>query len=152
MEYTITYRKDARIQWYRCQVDPKLMTELMRCSDYQGFRQALGHLGLWFVTGTLAYLAFRQITSANWMWSVPVLLAALFVHGTVGSFLGGTACHELSHKTPFKTKSINEFFLVVFAFFGWWDQVWFRPATSAITRSPYTMITTARWCCRKSFR
>jgi len=55
-------------------------------------------------------------------------MAALFAHGTVGSFLGGTACHELSHKTPFKTKSVNEFFLKVFAFFGWWDQVWFRPS------------------------
>ncbi len=126
--YPETFRKDTKIRWYRCQVDPKVMSELMKCSDFQGFRQALGHLGMWCVTGTLAYLAFRQITHANWMWSVPVLLAALFAHGTVGSFLSGTACHELSHKTPFKTKSINEFFLKVFAFLGWWDQVWFRPS------------------------
>jgi len=104
------------------------MSELMRCSDYEGFRQALGHLGLWCVTGTLAYLAFRNVTGANAMWSVPLLLGALFAHGTVGAFLGGTACHELSHKTPFKTKSINDFFLKVFAFLAWWDQVWFRPS------------------------
>ncbi|MEI6083078.1 MAG: fatty acid desaturase [Verrucomicrobiota bacterium] len=122
------YRKDAKINWYRCRVDPQVMNKLMQCSDWQGFRQAGGHLALWITTGVLAYLAFRNITGANWYWSVPVLLAALFVHGTVGAFLGGTACHELSHKTPFKTKSINELFLKVFAFFGWWDQVWFRPS------------------------
>ena len=128
MDNPAKFNKDAKINWYRCKVDPQLMSELMQCSDWQGFRQAGGHFGLWCLTGTLAYLAFRQITLANGLWSVPVLLAALFVHGTVGGFLGGTACHELSHKTPFKTKSINEFFLKVFAFFGWWDQVWFRPS------------------------
>jgi fatty acid desaturase len=122
------FQKDRKINWYRSRIDPQVMSALMQYSDAQGFRQALGHLGLWFATGTLAYLAFRHITTANWWWSVPLLLAALFAHGTVGSFLGGTACHELSHKTPFKTKSINEFFLKVFAFFGWWDQVWFRPS------------------------
>ena len=123
-----SFRSGARINWYRSPVDPQVMKELMRCSDWQGFRQAGCHLGLWFVTGTLAYLAFCHITAANWSVTLPLLLAALFVHGTVGSFLGGTACHELSHKTPFKTKSINDFFLKLFAFFGWWDQVWFRPS------------------------
>ncbi len=122
------FQKDRKINWYRCQVDPRLMNELMRCSDLRGFLQAGGHLGLWFTTGILAYLAFRNITGDNWPWAVPVTLAALFAHGTVGSFLGGTACHELSHKTPFKTKSINEAFLKLFAFFGWWDHVWFRPS------------------------
>jgi hypothetical protein len=38
-----TFRKDAKIQWYRCQVDPKLTGELMKCSDFEGFKQALGH-------------------------------------------------------------------------------------------------------------
>jgi len=128
MENPPKYLKNAKINWYRCKVDPEVMSKLMQCSDFHGYRQSLGHLGLWFVTGTLAYMAFAQIDRADWIWSVPLLLAALFVHGTVGSFLGGTACHELSHKTPFKNKSANEFFLKVFAFFGWWDQVWFRPS------------------------
>ena len=128
METPLRYRKTAKINWYRCQVDPQVMTRLMQCSDFHGFRQALSHLGLWCVTGTLAYLAFGNVTVHNWTWAVPLLLAALFAHGTIGSFLSGTACHELSHKTPFKTKSINEFFLRVFAFLGWTDQVWFRPS------------------------
>ena len=128
MESPVTYQKNSKINWYRCQIDPRVMSELMRCSDFHGLRQVLLHLGLWIATGTLAYMAFLNITRANWIWSVPVLLVALFAHGTVGSFLGGVACHEMSHKTPFKTKSINEFFLRIFAFLGWWDQVWFRPS------------------------
>jgi fatty acid desaturase len=128
VEKACPFRKDAKIQWYRCEVDPKLMSELMKCSDWHGYRQAAGHFGLWLLTGTLAYLNFTNVHVSNWYWSVPLLLASLFVHGTVGSFLGGTACHELGHKTPFKNKAVNDFFLKLFAFFGWWDQVWFRPS------------------------
>ncbi|MCG3149389.1 MAG: hypothetical protein PCFJNLEI_02850 [Verrucomicrobiae bacterium] len=123
-----TFKKDAKINWYRSQVDPQAMRELMQCRDWPGYRQALGHLGLWTVTGSLAYIAFRQIHAHTWWWAVPLLLVTLFAHGTVGTFLGGTACHELSHKTPFKTKTVNEIFLKVFAFLGWWDPVWFRPS------------------------
>ena len=123
-----TFKKDAKIIWYRSKVDPKVMSELMQCSDARGFLQAGGHFGLWVVTGCLSYAAFRNIHISNWWWSVPVLLAALFAHGTIGTFLGGAACHEMSHKTPFRTKSINEFFLKLYAFVSWWDQVWFRPS------------------------
>jgi len=123
-----SFKKDAKINWYRCRVDPQVMSELMQCSDLQGFRQAGGQLALWLLTGCLSYAAFRNIHVANWWWSGPLLLVALFAHGTVGSFVGGAACHELSHKTPFKTKSINEFFRKVHAFLGWFDQVWYRPS------------------------
>ncbi len=127
-EPAVKFRKEAKIQWYRSKVDPKVMSELMKCNDAKALGQSLGHFGLWLCTGTLAYLAFANIHRENWYWAVPLLLAALFAHGTVGGFLGGTACHELGHKTPFKTKALNEFFLKIFAFFSWWDQVWFRPS------------------------
>ena len=59
---------------------------------------------------------------------MPLLLLALFVHGTVCTFMGGASCHELMHRIPFKTSAFNEFFLRAFAFFGRWDYVWFRPS------------------------
>jgi fatty acid desaturase len=62
----------------------------------------------------------------NWTWGVPLLLLALFVHGTFSIFFGGTACHELCHKTPFKTAFWNEFFLKVYAFLSWFDPVAYR--------------------------
>ena len=122
------YRKDKTIRWYRSPVDPTVMKELVKRSDWQGLRQALGHLGLCVLTGSLAYLAFLQVSGDTWVWTLPVLLVALFAHGTVCSFLGGPACHELMHRTPFKTKGLNEFFLRIFSFLGWWDHVWFRPS------------------------
>ncbi|MEM7028966.1 MAG: fatty acid desaturase [Chloroflexota bacterium] len=122
------YRKDKKIRWYRCRIDSAVMRELTKRSDLQGFRQSLGHLGLCLATGVVSYLIFQQVTTNNWAWTVPLLLLALFAHGTVCTFLGGVACHELMHRTPFKTKVLNEFFLRVFAFFGWWDHVWFRPS------------------------
>ncbi|MDA0578533.1 MAG: fatty acid desaturase [Verrucomicrobia bacterium] len=128
MDSTISFRDDANISWYRIPVDRQLMKTLMRRSDWQGLRQALGHLGLFALTGTLAYQAFLQVSTATWYWSVPLLLAALFAHGTVGSFTGGTACHELSHGTPFKNHKCNNFFLRVFAFLSYWDHIWFEPS------------------------
>lgn len=125
---TTTFRDDANINWYRTKVDRTVMRPLMQRSDWQGLGQSLGHLGLFALTGTLAYLAFLQVHAATWTWSVPLLLVALFAHGTVGSFLGGTACHELSHGTPFKSPRLNAFFLHVFAFLSYWDHVWFEPS------------------------
>ena len=123
-----TYSKDVRINWYRTPVEKQKMRALLKRSDLQGLKQSLGHLGLWVVTGTLAYTAFLHMNAANAWWTFPLLLAALFAHGTVGSFFGGTACHELCHTTPFRSKALNAFFLRVFAFLGWWDQVWFQPS------------------------
>ncbi len=122
------FRSDAKIKWYRSKVDPTLMSELLQKNDFQGFRHSLGHLALFFTTGMLAYFTFRQIHVSNWIWTVPLLLLALFIHGTFTTFLGGHTCHELGHRTPFKTKAWNDFFLKIFAFIGWWDYVWFRPS------------------------
>ncbi|MEM7531290.1 MAG: fatty acid desaturase [Chloroflexota bacterium] len=123
-----TYQKNTKIRWYRCKIDPAVMKELTRRSDWHGWRQSLGHLGLCVATGTTAYMIFLQMNSSNWYWWLLPLYMALFAHGTVCTFLGGTACHELMHRTPFKTKRLNDFFLRIFAFFGWWDHVWFRPS------------------------
>lgn len=118
--------EEVRINWYRCKVDRRLMSELMRKSDARAFAQVLPQLGLYAVTATLAWLAFRHVSAANWAWSVPLLLLALFVHGTFTRFFGGTACHELSHKTPFRTPFWNDFFLAVYAFLSWFDPVAYR--------------------------
>merc|ERR1719450_1070851 len=45
-------------------------------------------------------------------------LVALFIHGTMATFFTAPH-HEMCHKTVFKTKWLNEFFLVIFAFLGW---------------------------------
>jgi len=103
------------------------MSELMKTSDLRGFAQVIPQFALFFTTGTLAYLAYANIHATNWTWAVPLLLLALFVHGTFSCFMGGAGpLHELSHKTPFRTKALNEFFLKLYSFFSWSDYVGFR--------------------------
>ncbi|MAE67051.1 MAG: hypothetical protein CMJ18_22550 [Phycisphaeraceae bacterium] len=127
-EATPAFQSDRRLRWYRPRIDRKELTALSRRSDLRGFVQALGHLGLWGLTGALAYTAFLQVSAANWFWSVPLLYVALFAHGSVGGFMGGASCHELGHRTAFRTRALNDLFLKVFAFFSWWDHVGFRPS------------------------
>jgi fatty acid desaturase len=118
--------EQIKVNWYRCKVDKAVMSELMRKRDGRAFTQVVLQLLLFAATGTLAYLAYLNLHARNWGWALPVLLLALFVHGTFASFFAGTACHELCHKTPFRTQALNDFFLRVYAFLGWFDPVGFR--------------------------
>lgn len=123
-------RQSLKVQWYRCPIDPARLRELSRRSDAQGWFQAGGHLALFVVTGSLVFVFWSQ---ANWLGFV----AALFAHGTVGSFFVGTAPHELGHGTVFKTKSLNRFFLYLFSLLSWWDP--FDYASSHTYHHRYTL-------------
>ena len=103
-------RKELRIKWYRCPIDPNILRELSKPSDLQGFKMALGHLGLWLFTGSLSfYFAIEQF----WLG----FLLTIFLHGTVGTFFSAPH-HELCHGTVFKTKRLNEIFLKIFSTLG----------------------------------
>jgi fatty acid desaturase len=115
-----------KINWYRSKIDKAVMSELMRKSDAKAFAQTIPQLLLFAATGTSAYLAWLNIHPGNRMWSVPLLLLALFVHGTFSRFFGGIAGHELCHKTPFKTAFWNDFFLAIYSFLSWFDPVSYR--------------------------
>jgi len=116
----------VKINWYRTKVDKAVMSELMRKSDARAFAQVIPELLLFAVTGTLAYLAFLNVHASNWPWALPLLLLALFVHGSLSTFFGGIAGHELCHKTPFKTQFWNDFFLAIYGFLAWFDPVSYR--------------------------
>ena len=118
--------EQIKVNWYRTKVDKAVMRELMKRSDGKALRQALLELGLFAVTGTLSYLAFANISGANWTWSVPVLLLCLFLHGTCSPFMSLVAVHELIHKTPFRRQWLNDFFMYLFSFITWSDPISFR--------------------------
>lgn len=118
--------EQLKINWYRCKVDKAVMSELMRRSDARAFLQVIPQIGLFIATGALAYYSFLQLNAATWPWALPLLLGALFLHGTNGTFFGGIACHELCHKTPFATQFWNTFFLKIYAFIGWFDPTGYR--------------------------
>ena len=120
------FSDDFKISWYRSPIDPALLAELMQRNDFRGWLQTLGHLGYFFLTGMLAYFAFLNIHPTNWYWSIPLLLLTLFVHGTMGPFMGLIAVHELMHRTVFKSKQLNAFFERVYAFISWSDYLWYQ--------------------------
>ena len=110
----------GRIDWYRTPIDAAQLALLSRRSDWQGALHVAGHLVLLGATGTLAYGAYL---SQHYLWA----LAALFLHGSCYSFLGWAgAGHELMHRTVFKNRLCNDFFLALFAFLTWNNYVYFR--------------------------
>ena len=104
-------RKNQRIRWYRCPIEPAKLRELAEPDDSRGLLQATGHLGIWAATGIVAYCLF----TLEWWWAFCI---ALFLHGTVAAFFTAPH-HELCHTTVFRTKWLNELFLRVFSFLGW---------------------------------
>ena len=70
------------IRWYRTKVDKAVMSRLMKRSDIKAARQCLLVTGLFVLTGTLCYLSFQNVNSANWFWSVPLVFICLFFLGT----------------------------------------------------------------------
>ena len=103
--------KTLQIRWYRCPVDKKLLRELMTPDDSRGLFLALGHLGLWAASGAAAFYLFLQ---QLWL----PFAVVLFCHGTIAAFLTAPH-HELCHRTVFRTKSLNEAFLRIYALIGW---------------------------------
>ena len=106
--------KELKIKWLRPKVDADKLRELSKRSDLQGWIQALGHLGIWLVTGASVFYFWTQS-----LW-IPFAIA-LFLHGTVASFFIGIAPHELGHGSVFKTKILNKIFLYIYSTLGWWN-------------------------------
>ena len=107
----------SKINWYRSPIDRATLAELNQRSDLLGLAQTLGHLGLLAFTGAAAWLA---VQAEIWWALVPVL----FLHGTFYAFLLN-GFHELCHRSVFRSKFLNEFFLRVFSFLGWYNHVHF---------------------------
>ena len=107
----------ASLRWYRIPIDRALLAELNQRSDGWGFVQTFGHLGIIAATAALAWYA-----ALHWSWYI--LVACLFLHGTVYAFLLN-AFHELCHTTVFKTRALNRFFLHVVSFISGSNHVYF---------------------------
>ena len=106
-----------KVNWYRTPLERQTLAALNRRSDWLGLLQTGGHLGLLVLTGALAFYAAAH-------WPAWVLLLILFAHGTFYAFLLN-GFHELCHRTVFKSKFLNELFLWIFSFLGWFNPIFF---------------------------
>ncbi|WP_018149709.1 fatty acid desaturase [Leeia oryzae] len=102
-------------EWFACNVDRKVMKQLMQRDD----KQALAYLGSWFLlliaSGVLAYFSWSTL------WAIP----AFFAYGLLYS-AGEHGSHELSHGTPFKTQWLNMLFFQLTSFMALHEPVYWR--------------------------
>ena len=109
-----------RLNWYRSPIDRAVLAELNRKNDWQPLLHNLGMLGFSAATGAVAYWAFHHLA---WPWVV----AAVYLHCSFyGFFGGGTGGHELAHKSMFKTRWLNDFFIRFNGFLTWFNYIQFR--------------------------
>ncbi len=108
----------GKVAWYRSPVTREQLIALNQRSDFKGFVQTGGFLGLLALSGFAACYSVGR-----WPW--PVVLLLFFIHGTFWRFILH-GFHELVHNTVFKTKSLNLFFVRLFAFLIWYNhhQFW----------------------------
>ncbi len=110
--------KDLAIKWWRPEIDTARIKELARRSDIRGLVHSIGILSLWASTSIVAILLWRA-GLYGWM------VFALFVHGTFYCF-SGSAFHELTHGTVFRSRWLNRLFLFIFAFLSLQNAVFFK--------------------------
>lgn len=106
-----------RIDWYRVPLDKETLQALNRRSDLKGLLQMLPFLGLLTATGGAAIYG-----AGRWPW--PLVVLVVFLHGTFFAFLLN-AFHELCHRTVFRSKFLNAFFLRLVSFISWHHHVVF---------------------------
>ena len=123
------WTRNQSIRWYR---SPLPMAELRALSQRRTLRPLLhcvGFLALLTATGTVVVLTHRHL---SWPWLIP----ALFLHGTLFRTLQHSR-HELSHRTVFRSKLLNELFLRLFSFLHWSSPDYFR--ASHVRHHQYTV-------------
>ncbi len=112
-------RKNFRVSWYRCPINREDLQKLTKRNDLQGLLQAVGHLALVAFTG---YLIWRFFFNRAWVG----FGLALFAHGSILTFFAMAAVHELVHRTVFKTRWLNDFFLRIYSTLGWFNFHWYK--------------------------
>jgi fatty acid desaturase len=101
------------VRWYQSPIDRETLARLNVRSDARGLVQAMGYLGVLVLTAGAAIVALG-------LWPWWVVAGIVFVHGTVAGFCTN-GVHELTHRTVFRTPWLNDLFVRVFAFVGWFN-------------------------------
>ena len=120
---------NRQIRWYR---SPIPMAQLRALSERRNLRpllHVLGFIAMLAATGAVVMLVHRHL---SWPWLIP----ALFVHATVFRTLQHSR-HELSHRTVFRSRFLNELFLRLFSFLQWSSPDHFR--ASHVRHHQYTV-------------
>ena len=99
-----------RVHWKRPPIDRELLARFMRRSDLQGVWHCLGVLAILAASGAVCYWFY---STGQWL----LMALALYLHG--GLFAFSPQTHELSHRTMFRSRSLNNLFGRIFGLVHW---------------------------------
>ena len=102
-------------QWYKPNIDKKILKELSKRSDWKGIRHVTIYFGVLFLTAYLTVL-----TWGTW-WGILWLL----VYGNI-YYCSPNFQHETNHQTFFKSRWLNKLFYNVFSIMGSFEQYRFK--------------------------
>ena len=109
-----------KINWYHCPIDREKLVELTQKKNLLPLAHTTGQLLLSAATGLTVYLCWKYTVWPFWM-------IAIYVHCSLyKSLTPDASIHELSHKTVFKARWLNEFFIMLFSFLSWTNYEKFR--------------------------
>ena len=110
----------SSIDFYRTKIDKEVFAGLRKRSDLRGLVQALSLLVIFIFTNLICLYFFLR---SAWI----LMACSMVVHSLFSNFLGMEASvHELSHRTPFRTRWLNEVFYYLFACITWNNPIHFR--------------------------
>ncbi len=95
--------------WYLCEIDKRVLKSLSQRSDLLPL--------IWFGCYYLLLAIIGGLVIYTWgtLWAVPLFVVYSLIWGCAAS-----GVHETCHKTPFRTRRLNEFILWMF---GWMVQM-----------------------------
>ena len=101
--------------WYKPKIDKKVLKELSKRSDWQGFK----HFSIYFFFLALfGYLTF-------YFWGTYFAIPSLICYSTIWSY-SPSNWHETLHRTAFKNKKLNDIFYYVSSYMANMEPVRWR--------------------------
>lgn len=124
-------KSSSEIRFWRPQIPPALMKELLSKNDLIAYRDLAIRVGLQVgLMGALLTLDGIQ----DWFLWIPLLL----VHCFTWSFLGWAGYgHELAHASVFSRRQVNRFLFALFSILSWSNYAYYR--ASHIRHHKYTL-------------
>ncbi|MAR66343.1 MAG: stearoyl-CoA 9-desaturase [Crocinitomicaceae bacterium] len=101
--------------WFKIKIDRKILKELSRRSDYEGWK----HVVIYFVS--LSSLGLLCYSSWGTWWFVPIYLTYCTLWGGADAIW-----HECGHRTAFKTRYLNDFFYQIASFMNNFESIRFH--------------------------
>lgn len=103
--------KPTQINWEKIDISREDFRRFSQRSNWKGLCQSLGFLLVLSLSGSLVYTAYQH---GLWI----LMGVALYLHGTLYRHFG-SALHELSHGTVFRTKALNTAATTLFGWLYW---------------------------------